>query len=182
MSLGRRAVLGTGGLLLAGLALPAWPSAGADLVEVALRSDPEGGRVRFDPVGLLVAPGTRVRWINRENVHTVTAYHPANDNRSLRIPEDAEPWDSGYLVEPGDSFELRLVQPGVYDYFCRPHEEAGMVGRIIVGTATGPGALPFDYFKALTPAPAWREVPPLARETFPPIARILEEGRVAAGG
>ena len=37
---------------------------------------------------------------------------------------------------PGESFEVELTEPGVYDYFCIPHEHAGMVGRIVVG---GPG-------------------------------------------
>ena len=45
---------------------------------------------------------------------------------------------SGYLVEPGDRFEVTLTVPGVYDYFCTPHEAAGMVGRIIVGQPARP--------------------------------------------
>ena len=38
---------------------------------------------------------------------------------------------------PGESFAVELTEPGVYDYYCIPHEHAGMVGRIVVG---GPGA------------------------------------------
>ena len=37
-----------------------------------------------------------------------------------------------------------LTVEGVYDYFCAPHEMAGMVGRIIVGR---PGAQPFDDYR-----------------------------------
>ena len=55
------------------------------------------------------------------------------------------PWDSKYLL-PGKVFEIELTVEGVYDYFCTPHEAAGMVGRLIVGKPAGPGALPFDYF------------------------------------
>ena len=51
----------------------------------------------FNPIGLRVAPGTTVRWVVEANVHTATAYHPANGGHPLRIPERAEPWDSGYL-------------------------------------------------------------------------------------
>lgn len=149
-------------------------------VEIGMGGSADGSRVWFDPVGLLVPPGTLVRWRIEGNVHTATAYHPANGGRSRRIPEAAEPWDSGYLVEPGDSFAVRLEQPGVYDYFCAPHEQAGMVGRLVVGTATGPGALPFDYFLSLRPPPDWMPVPPAARRSFPPVDRILRDGLVRA--
>jgi hypothetical protein len=47
----------------------------------------------------------------------------------------------------------------VYDYFCIPHEHAGMVGRIVVGEATGPGAEPFDYFKGMPQGANWLTVP-----------------------
>ena len=146
--LGRRAVLRAGGLVLAGLAAPAgFRSVRAgDMVEIRLRSDTLGTKVWYDPIGLLVEPGQTVRWVNESNVHTSTAYHPANGGHALRIPKAAEPWDSGYLVEPGDRFEVTLTVPGVYDYFCAPHAVAGMVGRIIVGRPGGPGTLPFDYF------------------------------------
>jgi len=67
-------------------------------------------------------------------------------NHSLRIPEAAQLWDSKYLL-PAHTFEITLTMGGVYDYFCLPHEIAGMVGRIIVGKAAGPATLPFDYFR-----------------------------------
>src|SRR3954471_14263383 len=112
------------------------------VVEVRMRSDPDGARVGFDPVGLQGAPGTTVRWAVEADVHTATAHHPANGGRPLRIPEHAAPWDSGYLAEPGETFEVTLTVEGVYDYFCAPHEAAGMVGRIVVGRPGGPGATP----------------------------------------
>jgi plastocyanin len=119
--------------LVAGLAAPALVRAtqAGRVVEIRLRSDPLGTKVWFDPIGILIAPGQTVRWVNEANVHTSTAYHPDNDGHALRIPTAAEPWDSDYLVEPGDQFEVTLTVPGVYDYFCTPHEMAGMVGRII---------------------------------------------------
>jgi plastocyanin len=112
------------------------------VVEIRKRSGIEGAHVDFDPIGLRVAPGTTVRWVVEANVHTATTYHPANDGHPLRIPQRAEPWDSGYLVEPGEAFEVTLTAEGVYDYFCAPHEVAGMVGRIIVGRPGGPGTGP----------------------------------------
>ncbi len=181
-SLRRRAVLRAGGLLLAGLAAPAAlrPVRAEDVVEIRLRSDVLGAHVTFDPIGVLIEPGQTVRWMNEANVHTATAYHPANDDHALRIPQAAAPWDSGYLVEPGDSFEVTLTVPGVYDYFCAPHEAAGMVGRIIVGAPGGPGALPFDYFEGDPAAQTWLTVPPAAQAAFPPIAAIMQQGVVRA--
>jgi plastocyanin len=182
-SFGRREVLWAGGLLLAGLATPAAlrPARAGGITEIRLRSDPLGSHVSFDPVGVLIEPGQTVRWVNEANVHTSTAYHPANDGHALRIPEAAEPWDSGYLVEPGEHFEITLTVPGVYDYFCAPHEMAGMVGRIIVGEPTGPGALPFDYFDGDPAAQDWQPVPAAAQAAFPPVATIMHERLVRAG-
>jgi hypothetical protein len=125
----------------------------------------------------VIAPGTTVRWICDANVHTTTAYHPRNAHHSLRIPPEAEPWASDYLL-PGQGFEIVLTVSGAYDYFCVPHEMAGMVGRIIVGAATGPGAMPFDYFKEMPEAKDWLPVPPAAQHAFPPIGRILSDGSV----
>ena len=179
----RRPVLRVGGLLLAGLAVPALirPARAGDVVEIRMRSDPLGTHVAFDPTGILIEPGQTVRWVNEANVHTSTAYHPANDGHALRIPHAAEPWDSGYLVEPGESFEVALNVPGVYDYFCAPHEMAGMVGRIIVGKPSGPGALPFDYFEGDPAAQDWQAVPQAAQAAFPPIEAIMNERVVRAG-
>ncbi len=163
--------------MLAGLAtgLVGIPALAEPVVEIRMRSVEGGAHVGFDPVGLLVRPGTTVRWIIEADVHTTTAYHPANDDHALRIPEGAEPWDSDYLVNPGDSFELKLSVEGVYDYFCAPHELAGMVGRIIVGRPTGPGSRPFDYFKKDSTKANWKSVPPAARTAFPSLEEIMRK-------
>ena len=176
----RRAFLKAGGLSLAGLGLlpNRWLRSAGALEVIEMRSDALGSHVWFDPIGLHVEPGATVRWILRENVHTATAYHPRNDHHSLRIPERAKPWDSGFLVHPGDHFEVTLTVPGVYDYYCAPHEAAGMVGRIVVGKPVGPGAQSFDYWVGNTGTDTWRHVPDAARRSFPAVARILAERRV----
>ena len=114
-----------------------------------------------------------MRWIVDANVHTTTAYHPKNDGHSLRIPEGATPWDSGFLVNPGDRYDVTLTVPGVYDYFCQPHEAAGMVGRIVVGKPGGPGAMAFDYFRGRPGTENWKAVPPAAQEAFPSVDAIM---------
>jgi plastocyanin len=169
----RRKLVSGGGSIFAGLALhPPKLQAEAKVIEIHMRSDSDGSHVGFHPVGLLIEPGTIVRWTCDQNVHTTTAYSPKNDNHALRIPENAQPWASDYLL-PGQSFEVTLTEEGVYDYFCVPHELAGMVGRIIVGKATGPGSLPFDYF--IGEGRPWRKVPPAAQRAFPGIAEIMQE-------
>jgi hypothetical protein len=50
-----------------------------------------------------------------------------------------------------------------------------MVGRIVVGEATGPGAEPFDYFKDMPQGANWLPVPMPAQRNFPSIASILSE-------
>lgn len=177
----RRTVLQAGGLLLAGSVLRGaggMAQAAGQPVEIHMVSDTLGTRVGFDPIGVHVAPHTTVRWVVDANVHTATAYHPANGRHSLRIPPGAKPWDSGYLVNPGDRFEVTLTVEGVYDYFCLPHEAAGMVGRIIVGQPNPPAALPFDYFRGRPDAADWLPVPPEAQAGFPAVADILRLGVV----
>lgn len=173
MMLTRRSLLaGCGGILSASI-LPCVVSAQspAPVVEIHMRSDTAGGVVGFDPVGVFLVPGQTVRWICDTNVHTTTAYSPKNDNHSLRIPEQATPWASDFLL-PGQTFEVKFTVEGIYDYFCAPHEMAGMVGRLIVGSATGPGSLPFDYF--VTQGRHWQPVPPAAQKAFPAAAEIMQ--------
>lgn len=174
----RRNFLGAGGAVLAGLLLPLSVDASGD-VRIRLFRDMDSGLVGFDPTGLFVEQGTRVIWENGPGVHTVTAYHPDNGNRALRIPETAEPWDSGYLMQPGETFSRRFTVPGVYDYFCIPHERAGMAGRIVVGEATGPGARPYGEAGGES---RWQPVPAAVRRRLPAPERILETGRIAHGG
>lgn len=190
----RREFLKAGGLALVGFGLVlerrapvatflgARVRSAAALEVIEMRSDPLGSQVWFDPIGLHVEPGTTVRWIVRENVHTTTAYHPRNDHHPLRIPENAVPWDSGFLVHPGDFFDVTLTVPGVYDYYCMPHEAVGMVGRIVVGEPLGPDAQAFDYWVGRPGTDSWRHVPDPARATLPSVAQILAERRVHPAG
>ncbi|MCA0030917.1 plastocyanin/azurin family copper-binding protein [Mesorhizobium sp. B263B2A] len=134
MTLTRREMLGKGGGLAASLSLfpsTAWASRAVD---IGMQGRDEGSHVWFDPIGILIKPGQTVRWtnLNPGNSHTTTAYNPTNFGRSLRMPKTAKSWDSDYLL-PSESFSVTFTEQGVYDYYCIPHEHAGMVGRIIVG-------------------------------------------------
>ncbi len=103
----------------------------------------------FDPADLTIAPGDVIVWENVGQVgHSVTAY--ADD-----IPTEADYFASGgfdseaaardaYVAgrpETGDvgedgTYERRFETEGSYDYFCIPHEAAGMVASVEVRTAT----------------------------------------------
>ena len=96
-------------------------------------------------------------------------------------PDRAEPWDSHFLVNPGSHFEVTLTIPGVYDYFCMPHEVAGMVGRIVVGRPEGPGALRFDYFTGRSGTAEWKPVPPAAQKALPSVSAIMRQRVIRRG-
>jgi plastocyanin len=165
MRLTRRGVLG----LAAALILPAATS--PRTVEIRMWGDATGAHVSFDPVGLRLNPGDTLRWTNDDagNSHTATAYHPANFERPRRIPAAAEPWDSGYLL-PGESFAVTLTVEGVYDYYCVPHEHAGMVGRLVVGDPDADGWLDDPE--------AAGDLPEIALRAFPTVAAIMNTGLV----
>lgn len=98
----------------------------------------------FLPDRLHIQPGETVRWVIQSGGHSTTSYHPKNHNLyRTRIPEGGQPWDSGVLFDRGDGFEQTFTVPGVYQYYCIPHEGAGMVGAIVVGeAAAGPATGP----------------------------------------
>jgi plastocyanin len=131
----------------------------------------DGSHVWFDPIGVLIKPGQTIRWtnLNEGNSHTTTAYSPENFDRPLRIPKAAKSWDSDYLL-PNETFSITFTEKGVYDYYCIPHEHAGMVGRIIVG-----GPEPHGWMET---AGANGDLPDVALQAFPSVEDIVQKGVV----
>lgn len=170
MTLARRNVLALGGGLCAALLASRVPVA-ASVLTVEMRGTPRGERIWFAPRGLAVMPGATIRFVNRDpgNSHTATAYHPDNFDRARRIPSTALAWDSGFLL-PDESFEVSLTVPGVYDYFCIPHEMAAMAGRIVVGR---PGAPRWQG-----PAAPSDDISSDVMAALPPVDDILARGRI----
>lgn len=107
----------------------------------------------FDPDTITIAPGDTVVWENVGTIgHSVTAYEDG-------IPGDAAYFASGGFdaeqparnayqagdpesgdVAGGETFEHTFEVEGTYEYFCIPHESAGMLGAIEVT----PGGAPAD--------------------------------------
>jgi plastocyanin len=141
-----------------------------------MQGNTDGSKVWFDPIGVLVQPGQTIRWVNRDpgNSHTATAYHPKNFEHPHRIPDGAAPWNSDYLL-PNETFSLTLTTEGVYDYFCIPHEHAGMVGRIIVDHPAGVG---MPKLRDPGAGPNTPLVPEAAQRAFPAVEDILHHGIV----
>jgi len=76
--------------------------------------------LRFDPEVLVVAPGERVTWINKDPFpHTVTAAD--------------KKFDSGQLAA-GASWSFTVGSAGTYDYECLLHPT--MKGKLIVRART----------------------------------------------
>jgi amicyanin len=72
----------------------------------------------FEPPTLTIAAGTKVTWVNRDDVpHTAT---------STAKPKS---FDSGTL-DTDQQFSHVFTKPGTYDYFCAVHPK--MTGRIVV--------------------------------------------------
>ncbi|WP_128477990.1 DUF5059 domain-containing protein [Halorussus pelagicus] len=98
--------------------------------------------VAFDPAELTVQQGDTVAFEHAAGEpHSVTAY-------GEKIPEGANYWASGDFdsqeaaaegwengsgaVQSGQSFVHTFETTGTHEYFCIPHEAAGMTGKIVV--------------------------------------------------
>lgn len=175
MKVARREVLAIGGGLVAALCLSRRGVWAEEVVEIRMHGRADGSHVWFDPIGVLIKPDQMVRWtnVNPGNSHTTTAYHPANFGRPRRIPESAKPWDSAYLL-PDESFSLTFTERGVYDYYCVPHEQAGMVGRIIVGE-------PQAHDGWMEAVAAGSGLPDEALKAFPTVEEIMAKRTVRRG-
>ncbi|MFZ2005241.1 MAG: cupredoxin family copper-binding protein [Stellaceae bacterium] len=72
----------------------------------------------FGPALTIVAPGTKVTWINKdEEPHTVTS---ADGGLTFKSP----------ALDTGDKFSFTFDKPGTYKYFCSIHPH--MAGTIVV--------------------------------------------------
>ena len=70
----------------------------------------------FTPAEITIAPGTTVRWVNRDDIpHTVVETNRAFKSRTL----DTE-----------DSFTMTFISSGSFGYFCSLHPH--MTGKVIV--------------------------------------------------
>lgn len=95
----------------------------------------------FDPAEIEVPAGTTVVWENVGSVgHSVTAYEDGIPDGaayfasggfdSEQAARDAYPQEGD--IPGGESYEHTFETAGTYEYFCIPHESAGMIGTVTV--------------------------------------------------
>jgi len=87
----------------------------------------------FSPERVEITSGQTVLWRNAGfDIHTVTADpEKAISDRHVLLPPGAETFDSGRF-SPGETYSRTFTVPGLYRYFCIPHEATGMIGEIEV--------------------------------------------------
>lgn len=110
------AALGAGSApLLATMVLPVWAQrAQTSTISIA--------NFTFSPPTLTVKAGTKVTWINKDDI----AHGIASSSNLFKRSE---------ALDTDDSFSFTFTTPGTYQYFCYLHPH--MVGKIVVEAATG---------------------------------------------
>lgn len=101
--------------------------------EVTVQMIADGTTFKYEPANLTVKAGTTVRWLNNsDNRHTATD-DPKFEKKSGQavVPAGVDAWTSPFLPN-GESFTRTFTVPGTYRYFCRNHEQFGMIGNITV--------------------------------------------------
>ena len=88
------------------LSMPVW----ANEVKIDIKE------FMFGPKDLTIAPGTRVTWVNDDEIpHTVAETHKLFRSAAL---------------DTGDSYSWVFNTPGEFEYFCSLHPQ--MIGKIVV--------------------------------------------------
>lgn len=83
--------------------------------------------LKFMPKDLTVKVGTTVTWQNGEAIgHTVTsgAWGDVNESTGLRGTQTPDGRFDHALApkgQEGDTFSFTFTEPGVYQYYCKPH-------------------------------------------------------------
>ncbi|KAB1189241.1 hypothetical protein GJR98_08535 [Haloferax sp. MBLA0077] len=90
----------------------------------------ESTAFHYEPTGLTVEPGDVVIYSAETPDHGVSAYHERH-GRQNRVPEGVGPISSP-LVPVGGYWLYKFETPGVYDFYCPPHQIFGMVSRVVV--------------------------------------------------
>lgn len=87
----------------------------------------------FSPSPVSINVGDTVQFVNTSDDHHTVTDDPSQAQQSgdAVLPVGAQPFDSGDL-SPGDTFTQTFTVAGTYKYFCKYHEDIGMVGEIDV--------------------------------------------------
>ena len=110
-------LLGASALLLLLVACGAWKTSAAADNKPASEASVSIDNFKFSPEVITVAPGTTVRWTNRDDIpHTV-------------VSDDRTTFKSKVL-DTDEQFSYTFTKPGTYSYFCSIHPH--MTGKVVV--------------------------------------------------
>ena len=93
---------------------------GSGSVEIAVGAGENG--YAFDPAAVRVSPSTTITWAwtGEGSAHNV-------------VSKGDGPLDSGEpAIGESVTYEATLDSPGVYRYYCNPHQSLGMKGAVVV--------------------------------------------------
>ncbi|MDF5720704.1 MAG: plastocyanin [Rhizonema sp. PD37] len=111
-------------------------SAAAETYTVKLGSDK--GMLAFQPNKVTVHPGDTIKWVNNKVPPHNVVFDPAkNPAKSSDLAKELS--NKKLLMSPGQSVETVFpadAAPGEYSFYCEPHRGAGMVGKVIVESAS----------------------------------------------
>jgi|TARA_R100000084_G_scaffold84143_1_gene39522 plastocyanin len=93
-------------------ALPAWA------VDVKMGSN---GNLVFDPSDITIEAG--------ETIHFVNGMLPPHN---IIVEGRADLSRESLMFNPGEVQDIKFTDAGDYDFFCGPHQGAGMIGQIHV--------------------------------------------------
>jgi plastocyanin len=91
------------------------------------------GLMSYSPATIVIHPDETVTWKNLSIItHTVTD-NPAlaQKRRDSTLPSGAAPFNSGD-IRAGQVYSHTFHAAGTYRYFCKYHEDDGMIGTVIV--------------------------------------------------
>ena len=96
------------------LALPAWA------VDISMGSN---GNLIFDPSDVTINAGDTIHFVNNMlPPHNIIVEGRADLSRE------------SLMFNPGEEQDITFADAGDYNFFCGPHQGAGMTGVIHVGT------------------------------------------------
>jgi halocyanin-like protein len=106
---------------------------GQDEVTVEVGVDNGGQPYGFGPAAVRIDPGATVvwEWTGRGSSHNVVA-------------QDGS-FESELSSDEGHTFSHTFESEGTFRYVCTPHEQLGMKGAVVVGSAGGGGVSEPDY-------------------------------------
>jgi plastocyanin len=92
------------------------------------------GALIFDPPVLSIRVGDQVKFVNNAGFphNVILDEDQLPDGINAYSTEYEALMREDYLNAPGEWFQVTYTRPGVYHYYCEPHQGAGMTGQIIV--------------------------------------------------